>query len=179
MNGSAAGSEPELARRLGRGIAAVAFNPLFSIPGYWIATVAAATWGTLMGTGPLGKRLHRRGPLLVADTLPTWAFGRGGTTIGGVFLTSRAQAALMADSVYEHEEVHREQWRRYGLWMLPLYLAAGRDPMRNRFEIEAGLAKGGYTRPPLVSAPPVEVFDECERPAAPEYRDYTPPTSPA
>jgi hypothetical protein len=27
-----------------------------------------------------------------------------------------------------------------------LYLVAGRNPLRNRFEIEAGLYKGGYVR---------------------------------
>jgi hypothetical protein len=28
-----------------------------------------------------------------------------------------------------------------------LYLSAGTNPLRNRFEIEAGLEKGGYLRP--------------------------------
>jgi len=165
------------AGRLRRAVATVAFHPLLSIPGYWAATAAGVVWGVLVGTGPVRKRLRRRGALIVADTLPAWAFGRGGTTVGGVFLTSRAQTALIADSIYEHEEVHRAQWRRYGLWMLPLYLAAGRDPLRNRFEIEAGLAEGGYSRPPLVDAPPIESFDDDAAPAAPEYRDHMPPTS--
>ncbi|MEG8036152.1 hypothetical protein QP157_12770 [Sphingomonas sp. LR61] len=43
-----------------------------------------------------------------------------------------------------HERVHVEQWRRYGMLMPVLYAVAGRDPLRNRFEVEAGLEDGGY-----------------------------------
>ena len=128
---------PERARRDRRRAAlAIALNPAFTIPGYWFATGAAALWGAALGRG----RLRRRGGLLVADRLPGWAFGRGGTTVGGVFLTSRT----VDDRVLAHERVHQAQWRRFGLAFIPLYLAAGRDPLRNRFEIEAGLADGGY-----------------------------------
>lgn len=114
----------------------LALSPALTIPGYWIATGAGLAWGAVLGRA----RLHRRGGMLVADALPAWAFGRGGTTIGGVFLTSRTVDAR----VIRHERVHRAQWRRFGLAFIPLYLAAGRDPLRNRFEIEAGLADGGY-----------------------------------
>jgi hypothetical protein len=48
------------------------------------------------------------------------------------------------DRVLRHEAVHKEQWLRYGLLMPFLYLLAGRDPLRNRFEIEAGLEDGHY-----------------------------------
>ena len=113
-----------------------ALSPVLAVPGYWFATGAAALWGAVLG----GGRLRRDHGLLVADGLPAWAFGRGGTTIGGVFLTSRA----VRTEVLEHEAVHREQWRRFGLAFIPLYLAAGRDPLHNRFEIEADLVKGGY-----------------------------------
>jgi len=153
----------EAGRRRGglrRAARAVAIHPVVSLPGYWVATGLAAAWGVLAGTGPLRRRIRRRGRLLVADTLPRWAFGRGGTTVGGVFLTSRAQTAMMADSIYAHEAVHREQWRRLGLWMIPLYLAAGRDPMRNRFEIEAGLDAGGYTGAPLVDMPAIDEYED-------------------
>lgn len=109
---------------------------MLTIPGYWIATGAAAVWGAALGRG----RLRRRGGLLVADRMPSWAFGRGGTTIGGVFLTNRD----VGEAVLEHETVHRAQWRRFGLAFVALYLAAGRDPLENRFEIEADLVKGGY-----------------------------------
>ena len=43
-----------------------------------------------------------------------------------------------------HEVVHKAQWRTYGMLFPLLYLIAGRDPLRNRFEIEAGLEAGGY-----------------------------------
>jgi hypothetical protein len=42
--------------------------------------------------------------------------------------------------------VHKAQWRRYGMLFPFLYFLAGRDPLQNRFEIEAGLEKGGYLR---------------------------------
>ena len=69
---------------------------------------------------------------------------------------------MMADSIYAHEAVHREQWRRLGLWMIPLYLAAGRDPFHNRFEIEAGLEAGGYTGAPIVDMPPIPEYEDLE-----------------
>ena len=50
----------------------------------------------------------------------------------------------MTDDVLEHEAVHKRQWQRYGMLFPLLYLVAGRDPLRNRFEVEAGLEKGGY-----------------------------------
>ena len=49
-----------------------------------------------------------------------------------------------SDAVLRHEAVHKRQWRRYGFLMPVLYLLAGRNPLRNRFEIEAGLEDGGY-----------------------------------
>ena len=78
----------------------------------------------------------------VSGFLPGWAYGRGGTTVGAVYLTTDN----VAPSVLEHEAVHRAQWKRYGLAFLPLYVAAGQDARTNRFEIEAGLKKGGYLR---------------------------------
>jgi len=152
-----AGRGPVRRSRLGRAALRVALtaalHPACTIPGYWLATGAGAAWGILAGHGPVCERLRRRGELLVADTLPPWAFGRGGTTVGGVFLTSPAQAARIGEAVYAHEAVHRRQWRRFGLGMIPLYLAAGRDPLHNRFEIEAGLEAGGYLPGPPAPAP--------------------------
>jgi len=74
--------------------------------------------------------------------MPRWAFGRGGTTIGAVYLTRDNVAA----GVLAHEAVHRAQWKRYGLGFIPLYLDAGSNALTNRFEIEAGLRRGGYIR---------------------------------
>jgi hypothetical protein len=49
-----------------------------------------------------------------------------------------------SDTVLEHEAVHVVQWRKYGLLMPLLYAIAGSNPVTNRFEVEAGLEKGGY-----------------------------------
>lgn len=113
----------------------VLLNPVLARPGYWFATACAFVWGALL----LG-RFSRSGGVVVARRLPRWAFGRGGTTIGAVYLTCDS----VSRPVLEHEAVHRAQWRRYGLAFIPLYVAAGRDAMRNRFEVEADLQKGGY-----------------------------------
>lgn len=109
--------------------------PVVARPGYWFATACGFVWGTLL----FGRHRRSHG-LHVIHGLPRWAFGRGGTTIGAVYLT-RDNAS---DRVLEHEAVHRLQWRRYGLSMPVLYLAAGRLARANRFEVEAGLEKGGY-----------------------------------
>ncbi|MFE5645410.1 hypothetical protein [Rhodococcus sp. NPDC056516] len=69
-------------------------------------------------------------------------FARGGTTLGGVYLTRRNTTR----SVLRHEAVHADQWARYGIAFGLLYLREElrhRGP-RNRFEIEAGLEDGGY-----------------------------------
>ena len=119
---------------------ALATWPPIALPGYLFATLCAFLWGCLLlghfqrrGL-PGGSRMH------FFSGLPRWAFGRGGTTVGAIFLTHDATA----DEVLEHEAVHKRQWRRYGLALVPLYIAAGPDGLTNRFEIEAGLEKGGY-----------------------------------
>ena len=66
--------------------------------------------------------------------------GRGGTTIGAIYLTRDAEAP----TVLAHERVHTTQWRRYGLAFVPLYVAAGSRATTNRFEVEAGLEAVGY-----------------------------------
>jgi len=109
--------------------------PALARPGYWLASACAFLWGAL-----LVGRFRRSHGLLVIHDLPRWAFGRGGTTIGAVYLTHDTAS----DPVLEHEAVHMQQWRRYGLSLPVLYLAAGSVARTNRFEVEAGLAKGGY-----------------------------------
>ncbi len=121
-----------------RVVRAVALHPVVARPGYWFATAVGVTWGALLG----GFRISRRGGVVVCAGLPRWAFGRGGTTIGAAFLTHDNTR----ESVLEHEAVHRAQWKKYGLAFIPLYLAAGHDARTNRFEVEAGLEKGGYGR---------------------------------
>ncbi len=119
-----------------RWLRALLLHPLVARPGYWFATVSGFVWGAVMGLG----HLKRQGGVVVATRMPIWTFGRGGTTIGAVFLTKNN----ISPEILEHEAVHRAQWRKYGLAFIPLYLAAGQDPLKNRFEIEAGLKKGGY-----------------------------------
>ncbi|MDJ0395158.1 hypothetical protein QMK17_17675 [Rhodococcus sp. G-MC3] len=70
-------------------------------------------------------------------------FGRGGTTIGGVYLTRTNTSQV----VLRHEAVHADQWARYGVTFAVRYLAEEirRPGPRNRYEIEAGLRDGGYT----------------------------------
>jgi hypothetical protein len=122
-----------------RWLRAAVLHPIVALPGYWFATLAALLWGGILSRG----RLSRHDGLIVARHCPRWSFGRGGTTIGGVYLTCDRTTA----GVLEHEAVHRAQWRRYGLAFIAVYLAAGQDPLFNRFEIEAGLERAGYTTP--------------------------------
>lgn len=118
------------------GLVALARNPVVTEAGYWLATAVGLFWGGLLSTG----RLAEEGGVIVARGCPRWSFGRGGTTIGAVYLTKD----LVSPDVLEHEAVHRAQWRRYGLAFALLYIAAGPVARENRFEIEAGLEKGGY-----------------------------------
>lgn len=130
------------AGRLVRGVSRIGWLrrflllPIIARPGYWFATVCGFIWGAVLGR----FHLKRQGGVLVASRLPSWAFGRGGTTIGAVYLTS----TNVTPRILQHEAVHRAQWKKYGLAYIPLYVAAGQDALRNRFEIEAGLELGGY-----------------------------------
>ena len=117
----------------------VLLSPVIARPGYWIATGLAYAWGWIL----FGRHTKREGLHVFAE-LPRWSFGRGGTTIGRVFLTHNR----LSTSVLEHEAVHAAQWRYYGLPFAVLYLAAGRVPQTNRFEVDAGLKKGGYPERP-------------------------------
>ncbi|WP_210479109.1 Fe-S oxidoreductase [Naasia sp. SYSU D00948] len=104
--------------------------------GFLYATVVALAFGLPLSTG----RVRKDGDLIILTGLPRWAFRRGGTTVGRVYLTHDN----VGEAVIRHEKVHVEQWRRLGLWMPILYWLAGTDPLKNRFEIEAGLEDGGY-----------------------------------
>jgi hypothetical protein len=109
-----------------------------SAVGYWWATLVGFSWGFLWSRG----RVELRQGLIVFTGMPTWTFGRGGSCVGGCYLTDRNDG----DAVLGHEAVHRAQWRTYGMLFPVLYWLSGRDPLRNRFEIEAGLEAGGYVR---------------------------------
>lgn len=121
------------------GARAVLLSPVVARPGFWFATACAWCWARI-----LGGRSARRAGVRFFTGLPSWAYGRGGTTIGAIYLTTDNDS----DDVLAHEAVHVEQWRRYGLVFIALYIAAGSDALANRFEIEAGLERGGYVRRP-------------------------------
>ncbi|AZZ48355.1 Fe-S oxidoreductase [Rathayibacter rathayi] len=123
---------------LRRRVAKVALDPAITRPGYLFACAIGLAWGALWSTGPI-RRSHG---LVVFTGLPSWAFSRGGSCVGTSYLTR----TNVSDQVLEHEAVHKEQWRLYGMWFPLVYTVAGRDPLSNRFEIEAGLEKGGYLR---------------------------------
>lgn len=111
-------------------------SPL-SLAGYAYGTAVGWLWGSVWSTG----RVERRHGLWVFRGMPRWAFRRGGVCVGGCYLTGDG---VVSERVLTHEAVHARQWRRYGMLMPLLYLLAGRDPLRNRFEIEAGLEDGNY-----------------------------------
>ena len=117
-------------------VRSILFDSPVSRAGYLYATLVALVWGFFWSTG----RVERRGGLVVFRGMPAWAFGRGGSCVGGCYLTNQN----VSDRILEHEAVHKRQWQRYGMVFPLLYLVAGRNPLRNRFEIEAGLDKGGY-----------------------------------
>lgn len=108
----------------------------FAYLGYIYATCVGFAWGSIWSTG----EVRRVDGLWVFTGMPKWAFGRGGSCVGSCYLTDHNVDA----AVLRHERVHREQWRRYGMAMPILYLFAGRNPLKNRYEIEAGLKDGGY-----------------------------------
>lgn len=104
--------------------------------GYVLASLAAQAWGRACR----GRRA-RHGDLVVISGMPKWAFGPGATCVGNTVLCrTEPRARTLA-----HEDIHRQQWLRFGLAFIPLYLLAGRNPLTNRFEIEAGLEAGGYS----------------------------------
>ncbi|WP_347754183.1 hypothetical protein [Agrococcus sp. ProA11] len=128
-----------LGRRAGGPAFRAATAPPVAKAGAALATQAARLWGRI-----LGGTERQVGELTVISGLPSWAFGRGGTTIGSTYLTRDSDSP----DVLEHEDVHRQQWERYGLWFIPMYVASGTEATKNRFEIEAGLEKGGYLPKP-------------------------------
>lgn len=124
-------------RRFDRFIPGFVLDSPISRVGYWYGCTVGWVWGSIWSTG----RIEKRQGLWVFRGLPAWAFPRGGVCVGGCFLTGDDRPT---DVVLGHEAVHRRQWRRYGFLMPLLYALAGRDPLRNRFEIEAGLIEGNY-----------------------------------
>ncbi|MDF2554324.1 MAG: Fe-S oxidoreductase [Microbacterium sp.] len=127
----------ERGRRLDRWIPAFLLDSPISRAGYLYGCTVGWLWGSLWSRG----RVERHGELHVFRGLPSWAFPRGGVCVGNCFLTGDAP---VDERLLAHESVHERQWRRYGALMPVLYNLAGRDPLQNRFEIEAGLEDGNY-----------------------------------
>ncbi|MDR2294867.1 MAG: Fe-S oxidoreductase [Microbacterium sp.] len=105
--------------------------------GFWWGCAVGWVWGGLWSRG----RVEHRNGLWVFRGMPNWTHARGGVCVGNCFLTGDADPT---DAVLRHEAVHAVQWRRYGFLMPFLYALSGRNPLRNRFEIEAGLIDGNY-----------------------------------
>ncbi|WP_029146285.1 hypothetical protein [Microbacterium luticocti] len=124
-------------RRIDRFIPAALLDSPISHAGAVYGTAVGWVWGAIWSTG----RIERRHGLWVFRGMPKRTFRRGGVCVGCCFLTGDDDPT---DAVLRHEAVHARQWRRYGFLMPVLYLLAGRDPLRNRFEIEAGLEDGNY-----------------------------------
>ncbi|KAA9111157.1 Fe-S oxidoreductase [Microbacterium rhizomatis] len=127
----------ERGQRIDRFIPGFLLDSRISLVGYWYGTAVGWVWGSIWSTG----RIERRAGMWVFRGMPGWAFPRGGVCAGGCFLTGDAS---ITDALLRHEATHMRQWRRYGFLMPVLYRLAGRDALRNRFEIEAGLADGNY-----------------------------------
>ena len=117
-------------------IRSLLYAPPLARAGYLYATAVGLTVGAVLGTG----RIRRVDGLFVCTGLPEWAFRRGGTCVGGVYLTRTNDAP----HVLRHEAVHRLQWKQYGMVFPLLYALAGQNPLTNHFEIEAGLEDGNY-----------------------------------
>jgi hypothetical protein len=124
-------------RRVDRFIPAFLLDSPISRVGYWYGCAVGWVWGSLWSTG----RVEKREGLWIFRGMPRRTFPRGGVCVGGCFLTGEQRVST---ALLRHEAVHRRQWQRYGFLMPLLYAVAGRDPLRNRFEIEAGLEDGNY-----------------------------------
>jgi len=115
-------------------------NALLDSPVSRLGCAFATAVGLAVGLPLSVGRVRVVDDLIVCSGLPRWAFKRGGTCVGRVYLTRHNDGPR----VLEHEAVHVRQWQKYGMLMPFLYFLAGSDALTNRFEIEAGLEKGGY-----------------------------------
>lgn len=83
-------------------------------------------------------------PMMTCSSTPSWIHFSGGTAFGDTFVTSRDRSKLN-DELMEHEAVHKEQERHYGIMFIPLYLMEQAKPGCNSWEEEASYKKGSYT----------------------------------
>ncbi|MAP64814.1 MAG: Fe-S oxidoreductase [Microbacterium sp.] len=126
-----------ISRRIERRLPRFLLDSPVSALGYAYGTAVGMLWGYVWSTG----RVKRRGRLWVFRGMPRWSFPRGGVCMGACYLTG----TLPVDAgIVRHESIHASQWRRFGFLIPILYTLEGRDALRNRFEIDAGLADGRY-----------------------------------
>lgn len=106
-----------------------------------VVTAAALLWGRICGGRVSWNPTHR---LYVCAGMRA-GFARGGTCVGGAFLTGLAEPG---DRLLRHEAVHADQWARHGVTFPFRYLREEiRNPgAKNRFEVAAGLEDGGYVK---------------------------------
>lgn len=106
--------------------------------GALVASLLALAWARLWRAEVRYDAAHR---LLVASGM-RGGFARSGTTVGAVYLTADATRPERL----RHEAVHADQWARHGLTFPVRYWVEElrHRGARNRFEVEAGLADGGY-----------------------------------
>lgn len=102
--------------------------------------LAGATYETLARVS--GAKCFEKQGLTVCQTAQP-LYGRGGTNVGGTYVTG-FEKAYVEDDRLDHESVHTKQWEKSGFLFMPKYFMAGTDPCHNRYEIDAGLGKGGY-----------------------------------
>lgn len=121
------------------GTALVLLNP--------VTLVASMTYVAVARLGGARVAWSRDVRMVVCTDAPRWWHGRGGTTIGCVYVTSHG---LVRDAMLRHEARHRDQWAIGGPVFALCYGVEAwrtrRDVTRNVFERAAGLADGGYER---------------------------------
>lgn len=103
-----------------------------------------------------GARLRRARGLVVAENVSLPGISASAMTIGSVVLVPERtleDATARIPGLLQHEDHHAHQWAYcLGLPFIPLYVAAmgwswlrsGDRSTANHFEVQAGLALGGY-----------------------------------
>lgn len=103
--------------------------------------LAGATYETLARVS--GAKCFEDQGLTVCQTAQPM-YGRGGTNVGGTYVTG-FRAKYTYPQRLEHERVHTKQWEKSGFSFIPECFTAGMDPCQNKYEIDVGLGKGGYS----------------------------------
>lgn len=122
-----------------------------------IANVVNLSTPLGMALGALTRgRFRRRGALVVVDRARVPLLRAGAVTIGSVVIIptrTMEEAEARIPALMAHEDEHAWQWAYcLGLPFVPLYMAAmgwsmirsGDRATANHFEVQAGLAAGGY-----------------------------------